>query len=57
MGIQEIIAFAIVLIAAVFAGKRFIGQFKHGDGGEKCAKCELNKVMTEKKLRVPSKPE
>jgi len=46
MGLQEIIAFAIVLVALIYTGRKFIHQFTHGDeAGGKCAKCELNKAV------------
>lgn len=49
MGVQEIIVFAVVLIAGIFTVKKVKGQFTHGDGGETCSKCELNKAMSQKK--------
>ncbi|MCZ6819514.1 MAG: hypothetical protein O7G31_08490 [Calditrichaeota bacterium] len=50
MGVQEIIVFAIVLIAGVFTAKKFVRQFTPGDGGKTCAKCELQKAVTKKNL-------
>ena len=50
MGVQEIIVFAVVLIAGIFTAKKFVRQFTQDDGEEKCGKCELNKAMTEKNL-------
>ena len=49
MGIQEIAVFAVVLIAAVFAVKKFVGQFTQTDSNETCGKCELNKAVSEKR--------
>lgn len=49
MGIQEIVVFALVVIAALYTGRKFIRQFTRGeDAKEGCAKCELNKIMTSK---------
>jgi hypothetical protein len=49
MGIQEIIVFSVVLLAAGFAAMQFIRQFTHGDAAApKCAKCELTKIVTAK---------
>ena len=50
MGVQEIIVFAAVLIAGIFTVKKVVGQLTHGDGAEKCGKCELKKAVTEKNL-------
>ena len=50
MGVQEIIVFAVVLIAGIFTAKKFVRQFTPGDSGKACAKCELNKAVTEKNL-------
>ena len=48
MGIQEIVAFAVVLIAGIFTAKKFVRQFTRGDAPEKCGSCELNKAVSEK---------
>jgi hypothetical protein len=46
MNVQEIIVFAIVLVAIIYTTRKFIRQFTHGDeAGGKCAKCELNKAV------------
>jgi len=46
MNTQEVIAFAIVLSAVIYAARQFIRQFTHGDGAaSKCGKCELNKAV------------
>ena len=49
MGVQEIIVFATVLIAGIFTVKKVVRQLTHGDGAEKCGKCELNKAVNQKK--------
>ena len=50
MGVQEIIVFAVVLIAGIFAATKVVRQFTPGDGGKTCSKCELNKAVSEKNL-------
>lgn len=50
MGVQEIIVFAVVLIAGIFTAKKIVRQFTPGDGGKTCSKCELNKAVSEKNL-------
>ncbi len=50
MGVQEIIVFAVVLIAGIFTAAKFVRQFTRGDAPEKCGKCELNKAVSEKNL-------
>lgn len=50
MGVQEISVLVIVVVAAAFATKRFIGQFTHGDEASgKCASCELSKTIAGQK--------
>lgn len=42
---QEIIAFGIVAVAALFTALRFMRQFTRGDQAPKCSKCELYKAV------------
>ena len=49
MGVQEIIVFTVVLIAGIFTAKKVVRQLTHGDSGEKCGKCELNKAVSQRK--------
>ena len=50
MGVQEIVVFAVVLIAGIFTATKVVRQFTPGDGGKTCGKCELNKAVSEKNL-------
>ena len=48
MGVQEGIVYALVIVAALFTARRFAQQFTHGDESSACAKCELQKTISEK---------
>lgn len=51
MSIQEIIVFALVLVAGIFTAWHFIRQFTQGESGEgACPSCDLNKNSGQKKI-------
>lgn len=53
MGIQEIVTFLIVGVAILYAGRKFIRQFTHGDQElPKCADCALNRMQPVKKNKA-----
>jgi len=51
MAVQEIIAFGLVAVAALYSFAKFIRQFTHGDEPAQCSKCELKKVVTTSRQR------
>lgn len=48
IGYQEMIAWALLIVAIIMAGKKFLGQFGHVEVDPKCEECPVPGLIKDK---------